>query len=67
MTVLAMLAATRAESARARLARLDQPQWPDPTCEEGESDFFSCEMGQLAVEDMARSSTWRLVWQVSIR
>ena len=38
--MLAMLAATHAESARARLARLDQPQWPDPTCE---AKLYWCE------------------------
>lgn len=58
---------TSAEPARARLKRLDQPLWPDPVCEEMESERFSCEMGQLAPLDMARSSTWRLVWQVNIR
>jgi hypothetical protein len=58
---------TSAEPARARLKRLDKPLWPDPVCEEMESERFSCEMGQLAPLDMARSSTWRLVWQVNIR
>jgi hypothetical protein len=67
VTLMLSMPPTSAEPARARLKRLDKPLWPDPACEEIESERFSCEMGQLASLDMARSSTWRLVWQVNIR